>query len=315
MGTVLRFTFLSLALLCGAAQAQLAYTAKTVNLRAGPARDFPVVAVLPAGFQIAVQGCVGDYTWCDVLAGDLRGWVYGGNIQYSYQNSYAPVITWGPVMGIAIIGFTLEDYWGRHYWRSPWYPERHRWADRQWPAPRPHVRPHQPPAPVPPGGGGAPPPGPPPRPPAGGGPGGAPPPPPLGAPPRGGRRAPGGGPRPTCGRRRTGGPCIRGGPTARHRCGRSRRGGLRLGSGLPGSRRELPTLAAHPCPSLGRTWRPAPIARRAWPSRSPSRPARGAAAGRARCPTTRAGDNRSTHDGGWQGVRRLKCAVPPEDPR
>ena len=183
MGTVLRFTFLSLALLCGAAQAQLAYTAKTVNLRAGPARDFPVVAVLPAGFQIAVQGCVGDYTWCDVLAGDLRGWVYGGNIQYSYQNSYAPVITWGPVMGIAIIGFTLEDYWGRHYWRSPWYPERHRWADRQWPAPRPHVRPHQPPAPVPPGGG-PPPPAPPPPPPLG------PPPPPPPPAPRGGAPPP-----------------------------------------------------------------------------------------------------------------------------
>lgn len=152
MVTALRFTFLSLALACGAAQAQLAYTAKVVNLRAGPARDFPVVAVLPAGYQISVQGCLGDYTWCDVVAANSRGWVYAGNINYAWQNSYAPVITWGPVIGIAIIGFTVDDYWGRHYWRSPWYPERHRWAGRQWPAPRPQVRPHQPP-PRPPDGG------------------------------------------------------------------------------------------------------------------------------------------------------------------
>lgn len=153
MGSASRFTFLSLALLCGAAQAQLAYTAKVVNMRAGPARDFPVVAVLPAGYAISVQGCLADYTWCDVVAASSRGWVYAGNINYSWQNSYAPVITWGPVIGIAIIGFALDDYWGRHYWRSPWYPERHRWAERQWPAPRPHVRPHQPPAPLPPDGG------------------------------------------------------------------------------------------------------------------------------------------------------------------
>ena len=37
----------------------------------------------------------------------VSGWVYAGNIQYSYQNSYAPVITWGPVIGIAITGFVL----------------------------------------------------------------------------------------------------------------------------------------------------------------------------------------------------------------
>lgn len=147
MGSALRFTFLSLALVCGAAQAQLAYTAKVVNMRAGPAREFPVVAVLPAGYAISVQGCLDDYTWCDVVAANSRGWIYAGNINYFWQNGYAPVIAWGPVIGIAITGFALDDYWSRHYWRSPWYAERHRWADRPWPAPRPHVRPHQPSAP------------------------------------------------------------------------------------------------------------------------------------------------------------------------
>ena len=47
------------ALLVGApaiAYAQVAYTAKNVHLRAGPARDYPVVAILPAGFRSPWRG-------------------------------------------------------------------------------------------------------------------------------------------------------------------------------------------------------------------------------------------------------------------
>ena len=137
MGTAMRFTFLSLALLCGAAQAQLAYTAKVVNMRAGPAREYPIVAVLPGGLQVNVQGCLSDYRWCDVVAGPNRGWVYAGNISYAYQNSYEPLLYWGPVVGLAILGFTLDDYWQQHYWSRPWYQERYRWRR----VPPPQARP------------------------------------------------------------------------------------------------------------------------------------------------------------------------------
>ncbi|RYF36988.1 MAG: hypothetical protein EOO25_19990, partial [Comamonadaceae bacterium] len=82
------------------AQGQPAVTAKQVNLRAGPARDFPLVAILQTGYPISVLGCVEDYTWCDVLAADLRGWVYAGNISYAYQGNYVPLVDYAPLIGI-----------------------------------------------------------------------------------------------------------------------------------------------------------------------------------------------------------------------
>jgi uncharacterized protein YraI len=71
---------LVLAGLPAGAYAQWAYTAKDVNLRAGPARDFPLVARLPRGLSVSVAGCLSDFRWCDVVAGPNRGWVYAGNL-------------------------------------------------------------------------------------------------------------------------------------------------------------------------------------------------------------------------------------------
>ncbi len=153
---------LALAVLPAAAQAQPqpATTGKSVNLRAGPARDFPVVAILPAGLVVSVQGCLPEYTWCDVIAGYYRGWVYAGNLNYFYQGRYGPLQTYAPVIGLVVLSFILDDYWGRHYIDRPWYRERHRWDSRPYPAspPQPRVRPRPtppvvvpgpPPAPVP----------------------------------------------------------------------------------------------------------------------------------------------------------------------
>lgn len=130
LGPLVLLTMAACALPC-AAQGQVAFTAKSVNVRAGPARDYPVVALVPAGYQVAVQGCLPDYSWCDVLAGPTRGWVYGGNINYSYQNTYVPVLTYGAVIGVGVLAFALDDYWGRHYRHRSWYGDRHRWANRR----------------------------------------------------------------------------------------------------------------------------------------------------------------------------------------
>ncbi len=129
-----------LAFLPGVSQAQLAYAAKQVNLRAGPGMEYPVVAILLAGVPVTVQGCVADYRWCDVEAGPSRGWVYGGNIVYPYQGANVPVISYGALIGIGVLAFSVVNYWDQHYIGRPWYPQRHRWINRPLP-------PHAPPVP------------------------------------------------------------------------------------------------------------------------------------------------------------------------
>lgn len=131
-----------------AALAQEAYTSKTVHLRAGPAREYPVVAIVAPGVRLLVQGCLGDYSWCDVVLPDgNRGWVYAGNIVAAYQGGNVPLLTYGSTIGIGIVAFSLGAYWDNHYRGRPWYRDRPRWIDRRAP-PRPPIT-HAPGAPRP----------------------------------------------------------------------------------------------------------------------------------------------------------------------
>ena len=136
---LLRVLGILVALLAGApavAQAQYAYTAKYVHLRAGPAPDYPVVVILPPNTQISVEGCISGYTWCDVVAGPNRGWIYAANIVYPYQGANVPILTYGAAIGFGIITFNLGNYWDIHYRSRPWYPQRQEWIHR----PRPGYR-------------------------------------------------------------------------------------------------------------------------------------------------------------------------------
>jgi uncharacterized protein YraI len=136
---------LALAVLPPAASAYDAYAAKDVHLRAGPARDYPVVAILPAGTMLDVQGCLPDYSWCDVIGLGERGWVYAANVAYVYDGEPVPLIDYGPEIGITVFGFVLGDYWDHYYRGRPWYHDRYHWIH----SPRP-IQPPLPPRPRPP---------------------------------------------------------------------------------------------------------------------------------------------------------------------
>ena len=111
---------------------QLAYASKTVSLRAGPSRDYPVVATLGSGTAMTIYGCLQGYTWCDVVVGASRGWVYSGSIVYPYQGRNVPVMSYGSSIGLGIVSFSMGNYWDNYYTDYPWYPQRQNWASRPW---------------------------------------------------------------------------------------------------------------------------------------------------------------------------------------
>jgi uncharacterized protein YraI len=142
------------------AQSQ-AYTNAPVDVYAGPAPDYPIVAQVPPGQPLTVMGCVEGYTWCDVAAPELRGWAYGGYLAYPYQGGQVPILTYGVRIGLPIIGFSIGDYWGHYYRGRPWYHDQPRYANHPpHGGPPPHAGP--PPHGMPPPAAGGRPPEPPP---------------------------------------------------------------------------------------------------------------------------------------------------------
>lgn len=116
--------------LSSAAWAQQAFTTRTANVRAGPERDFPLVATLPAGASVYITGCLADYRWCDVDFGGGRGWISTRSLQSTYSGSTVPLYSYGAQIGLPIITFSLLNYWDSNYRNRPFYRERPRWESR-----------------------------------------------------------------------------------------------------------------------------------------------------------------------------------------
>ena len=125
------------------------YVTGNVNLRAGPAPDYPLIALIPAGTEVDVQGCTEGWEWCDVIAYGNRGWVAGNYVEYEYQDQPVLLPAYGAQIGIPIVTFVIGDYWGSHYRGRPFYRERDRWYHRpivRRPPPPPLRHPYRPPS-------------------------------------------------------------------------------------------------------------------------------------------------------------------------
>jgi uncharacterized protein YraI len=114
-------------LLPAAASAQNAEVSATVNMRAGPGTQYPVVTTIPEGRDVSVAGCVRGYDWCDTTWRGRRGWVFGDYIDYEYDNRLVPVPEFGARLGLPILSFSFGDYADRHYRNEPWFRDRDRW--------------------------------------------------------------------------------------------------------------------------------------------------------------------------------------------
>lgn len=104
------------------------YLTGNVNLRAGPDRGYPSVAMLSIGTRVAIEGCVDGWSWCDVAAGNDRGWVAGNFLQEDYHGQRVLVPAYGVQIGIPIVSFVFGTYWDDHYRNRSWYGNRQHWS-------------------------------------------------------------------------------------------------------------------------------------------------------------------------------------------
>lgn len=106
------------------------YVTVNLNMRAGPDVQYPVVDTLPVGTEVSIQGCTDGWQWCDVIAGNERGWVDGRYVQDEYRGRRVQVLSDGARLGIPIIGFAIGAYWNSHYRNRSFYRNRDTWYHR-----------------------------------------------------------------------------------------------------------------------------------------------------------------------------------------
>jgi uncharacterized protein YraI len=108
------------------------FTTGNVNVRTGPGTQYQAIATAPAGSGVDILGCMPGRTWCDIVLGNLRGWVSGRYVQeggavvqqYVVPRYVAP----SPVVRFSF-GNTWYDDDDDWRWRSHYRP-RHRHHDR-----------------------------------------------------------------------------------------------------------------------------------------------------------------------------------------
>ena len=119
-----------------AARAAPGVLVEGLNLRAGPDVDYPAIAQLPPGTQADIFGCLPGWTWCDIAVngpgGGLRGWAAGPGLQVLYNNEPGYLPQYGAYLGLPLVGFSIDNYWGRYYRGEPWYGSEGRWRGRNY---------------------------------------------------------------------------------------------------------------------------------------------------------------------------------------
>ena len=120
-------------LLAGAtgAAAEEGFARAASNVRAGPDFEYPVITGVGPGEPVFVYGCLSDYSWCDVRARRVRGWMQASRIELLYGGRRVLVPSYAPRIGLPVVRFDIGTYWDRYYRDYDWYDDRYRY-DRGW---------------------------------------------------------------------------------------------------------------------------------------------------------------------------------------
>jgi len=110
---------------------QAATTTSSVNLRAGPDRNMPSVTTLLSNTAVNVVGCVSNWSWCDVIAGRERGWLYTRYLSVPANGTAITIANGGPNLGLPVVDFSVGPYWDEHYQGRSWFAQKASWQ-RRW---------------------------------------------------------------------------------------------------------------------------------------------------------------------------------------
>jgi len=104
------------------------YPIADVNLRAGPGTEYPVLVTVPTDAPITILGCLEDYTWCDTIFEDQRGWMRSIYLAGYYDGEYYLLSDYAPDLGYQTVTFDVAAYWDAYYRDEPFYNAQHRVA-------------------------------------------------------------------------------------------------------------------------------------------------------------------------------------------
>lgn len=132
---MLRKTVTAAALALGAsvlfaapANAVPGFATDRLDVKAGPDYDYPTVAYVRSGTQLEINGCLSDWSWCDVSTTRGRGWVLGEDIVAQRTGRR---IVYGMAWGVPTLAFNVRTYWDSNYRNRGFYRDRDNW-DRRW---------------------------------------------------------------------------------------------------------------------------------------------------------------------------------------
>jgi len=116
-----------------APKAEAAYydgvAATTLNVRAGPNGNYPIIGKIRAGSPVNIRNCIQGYRWCDVSTGGFRGWVAGKNVRTRYRDRNDNVSLLGQLLGISTVTYNERTYWGENYYDRDFYRTKYGWND------------------------------------------------------------------------------------------------------------------------------------------------------------------------------------------
>ena len=102
------------------------YPITDVNLRAGPGTEYPLLVTVPTDAPITILGCLEDYTWCDTIFEQYRGWMRSIYLAGYYDGEYYLLSDYAPDLGYQVLTFDRAAYWDAYYQDEPFYDDRSR---------------------------------------------------------------------------------------------------------------------------------------------------------------------------------------------